>query len=99
MDGFEKIGAHPRVEFRSDAGEQSGRLSRVELRAKAARTPIASITLAEGPAAEVKTGGLAFKALLPALTDYALMREELAIPGRDPVFESSLAAAAKLAVS
>jgi len=38
-------------------------------------------------------------ALLPALTDYALMREELAIPGRDPAFEHALAAAAKLALS
>ena len=39
------------------------------------------------------------KALLPALTDYSLMREELAIPGRDPAFERTLASAAKLALS
>jgi hypothetical protein len=37
--------------------------------------------------------------VLPPLTDYALMREELSIPGRDPVFERALAAAARLALS
>lgn len=98
-DGLEKIGAHPRIAFRSDGGEPEWRLSRVELRAQGSGDAIASISLAEGQAAEVRTGGLESKALLPALTDYALMREELGIPGRDPVFERALAAAAKLAVS
>jgi glucose-6-phosphate dehydrogenase assembly protein OpcA len=99
LDGLDKIGAHPRVHFATQAGEPSGRLSLVELRAPDRPDAIASISLAEGPAAEVKTGGLVSKALLPALTDYALMREELAIPGRDPAFERALAAAAKLALS
>jgi glucose-6-phosphate dehydrogenase assembly protein OpcA len=99
LDGLDKVGAHPRVHFETQAGEPSGRLSLVELRAPDRPDSIASISLAEGPAAEVKTGGLVSKALLPALTDYALMREELAIPGRDPAFERALAAAAKLALS
>ena len=99
LDGLDKIGAHPRVRFATEAGEPSGRLTLVELRAPARPDAIASIALAEGHAAEVKTGGLVSKALLPALTDYALMREELAIPGRDPAFERALAAAAKLALS
>jgi hypothetical protein len=90
------------VEFRSDGGEQSKRLSLVELRAPEGPNgiaAIASIALAGTSAADVKTGGLATKAPLPAMTDYALMREELAIPGRDPVFESALSGAAKLALS
>jgi len=99
LEGLEKIGAHPRVRFATEAGELSGRLSLVELRAQARPDAIASISLAAGHAAEVKAGGLVNKALLPALTDYALMREELSIPGRDPVFERALAAAAKLALS
>ena len=37
-------------------------------------------------------------ASLPALTDYLLMREELSIVRRDPVFEATVAAAARLAV-
>ena len=99
IDGLANVGAHPRVRFRSDGGEPAWRFSLVELRAPGSADAIASIALAEGHAAEVKTGGLVTKALLPALTDYALMREELAIPGRDPSFERALAAAAKLALS
>jgi hypothetical protein len=99
LDGLDKIGAHPRIGFHSDGGEPAWRLSRIELRAPDRPDAIASIALAEGAAAEVKTGGLVSKAPLPALTDYALMREELSIPGRDPAFERALAAAAKLALS
>jgi hypothetical protein len=36
---------------------------------------------------------------LPRPTDYLLMREELAIVRRDAIFESTLASAARLAVS
>jgi hypothetical protein len=99
IDGFATVGAHPRVQFHSDGGEPAWRLSLVELRVPGSPGAIASIALAAGPAAEVKTGGLVSKALLPALTDYSLMREELAIPGRDPAFERALTAAAKLALS
>ncbi|HLY16987.1 MAG TPA: glucose-6-phosphate dehydrogenase assembly protein OpcA [Bryobacteraceae bacterium] len=95
--GLDKIGAHPRMHFASEAGEPSGRLSLVELRVEGKPAATASIALAEGPAAELRVGGLLSKALLPALTDYSLMREELSIPGRDPAFENALAAAVKLA--
>jgi hypothetical protein len=37
-------------------------------------------------------------ASLPAPSDYLLMREELGVMRRDPVFESTLASAARLAV-
>jgi glucose-6-phosphate dehydrogenase assembly protein OpcA len=99
IDGLAKVGARPRVQFRSDGGEPAWRLSLVQLRAQGSADALASIALAEGSCAEVKTGGLVSKAPLPALTDYALMREELSIPGRDPAFERTLAAAAKLALS
>jgi glucose-6-phosphate dehydrogenase assembly protein OpcA len=99
VDGLAQVGAHARVQFQSDGGEPVWRLSRVELRAQGRPEAIASIALAEGAAAEVRTGGLINKALLPALTDYALMREELSIPGADPAFAHALAAAAKLALS
>jgi hypothetical protein len=36
---------------------------------------------------------------LPQPTDYLLMREELGIQRRDPIFESTLSSAARLAVS
>jgi len=98
-EGLTRIGAHARVHFGSDSGEPAGRLSLVELRRAGSQEPVARITLAEGPAAEVRSGGLTNTALLPALNDCALMREELSIPGRDAAFESALAGAAGLEVS
>lgn len=99
LDGVGKIGVHAKARFASEDGEQTGRLRLVELRAADKPEPIASISFVEGHAAEVRSGGLVSKALLPPLTDYALMREELSIPGRDPAFEHALAGAAKLALS
>ena len=99
LDGLAKAGAHAQIEFRSEGSGQAWRLSLVELRAQENAEAIASIALAEGQAAEVKVGELVSRTLLPALNDYALMREELSIPGRDPAFERALAGAAKLAVS
>jgi hypothetical protein len=95
LDGFEKIGAHPRVHFAAEAGEQSGRISLLELRAEGSADAIASIILKDAAAAEVRAGKMVSKAVLAALTDYDLMREELSIPGRDPEFERALAAAGK----
>jgi glucose-6-phosphate dehydrogenase assembly protein OpcA len=96
MDGLEKIGAHLRPRFDSAPGVASGELNRVDLLADG-NDSIASISLVEGHAAEVRVGGLVNRAVLPRPTDYALMREELSIPGRDAVFERTLAAAARLA--
>jgi glucose-6-phosphate dehydrogenase assembly protein OpcA len=97
MDGLQKIGAHPRPRFDSAPGVASGELNRVDLVALNGPDSIASISLVEGHAAEVRVGGLVNRAVLPRPTDYALMREELSIPGRDAVFERTLAAAAGLA--
>jgi hypothetical protein len=97
MDGLAKIGAHPQPRFNSVPGEVSGELNRVDLLTIDSADPIASISLVEGHAAEVRIGGLVNRAVLPRPTDYTLMREELSIPGRDAVFEHTLAIAAKLA--
>jgi glucose-6-phosphate dehydrogenase assembly protein OpcA len=98
MDGFQKIGVQPGLRFESVGGEATGRLQNVALLAPE-QTPVASIAVVEGHAAEVRVGALTSRAPLPALTDYALMREELSIPGRDAAFEGALAGAARLALS
>jgi glucose-6-phosphate dehydrogenase assembly protein OpcA len=99
LDGLEKIGGHPQARFDSAVGVASGELNRVDLLARDGVTSIASISLVEGHAAEVRVGGLVNRAVLPRPTDYALMREELSIPGRDAVFERTLAVAARIAAS
>lgn len=99
LDGLEKIGVHPGVNFAADGGDAAGRLTLVELRGGNSQDAIAAITLTEGRAADIRVGSLVSKSLLPALNDYSLMREELSIPGRDPSFERALTRALKLAVS
>ncbi len=99
IEGLAKVGAHAQVQFRAEGGEPAWRFGLVELRAQGSADAIASIAHIEGQAVEVHVGGLVSKTLLPALNDYALMREELSIPGRDPEFERTLAAAARLALS
>ncbi|MFN7992538.1 MAG: glucose-6-phosphate dehydrogenase assembly protein OpcA [Bryobacteraceae bacterium] len=97
-EGLEKTGSRPRLSFESAVTDPGRSLNRIELLGSDAAV-IASIGLVEGHAAEVRTGKLASRAVLPPPTDYGLMREELSIPGRDAVFEKTLAAAVSLAVS
>jgi glucose-6-phosphate dehydrogenase assembly protein OpcA len=100
MQGLQKVDGRPQPAkgaISRSAGEPAGQLQRVEL--TAGSEMIASIALVAGHAAEVRAGALINCARLPDPTDYSLMREELSIPGRDPVFESVLAAAAKLPAS
>jgi len=99
MEGIEKTAAQAAPRFETAGGSASGSLTRVDLMAADGAETIASVGLVEGHAAEVRVGQLVDRAVLPEPTDYALMREELGIPGRDPVFERTLARAAQLALS
>ena len=56
-----------------------------------------AIEMRSSGCAEIRTGGVVQHTAFPRPTDYLLMREELAIPGRDAVFESVLPVAARLA--
>jgi len=98
VDGFQKAGVAVRVNFASTPGPAGRQINRIDLRGQNGES-IASVGLVEGQAAEIRVGELTSRAVLPPLTDYALMREELSIPGRDPVFERALAGAARLALS
>ncbi len=99
LDGLHQVGAQPQIAFNSVSSDAAGGLRRVELRAPDRSEPVVAIGLVEGQAAEVRVGELISCAVLPAPTDYALMREELGIPGHDPVFERTLASAAGLTLS
>jgi glucose-6-phosphate dehydrogenase assembly protein OpcA len=99
IGGLQQIGSRPQFNLESAGDEASGELQSVDLLPQDGADAIVSIRLVEGHAAEVRVGGLVHRALLPRLTDCALLREEFSIAGRDPIFERTLAAAAKLAVS
>jgi glucose-6-phosphate dehydrogenase assembly protein OpcA len=96
-EGLGKVGVQPRIQFDSASSQAGNEIQRVELLAPSGE--IASIRLVEGHAAEVRSAGLVTRALLPRPSDYTLMREELGIPGRDPLFEKAVSAAAQLALS
>jgi len=98
VDGFGALGIPLKARFESIDAETSSNLKRVELLSRAGET-VASIGLVEGRAAEVRVGALVLRSVLAPPTDYSLMREELSIPGRDPVFARVLSAAAELALS
>ena len=51
----------------------------------------------ERQTAQVQVDSLSSLAVFPLDNDYLLLREELSIPGRDPVYDRSLARAALLA--
>ena len=55
----------------------------------------ASVSKVEGAAAEVRVDSLVNRTVFPEASDYVLLREELSIPGRDPIYEQSLALAAE----
>ena len=97
VDGFGALGIRLKAGFQSIDAE-TPEMKRVELLSRAGET-VASIGLVEGRAAEVRVGALVTRAVLARPTDCSLMREELSIPGRDPVFARTLSAAAELALS
>jgi hypothetical protein len=59
--------------------------------------PYMAIRMTEDTMAEVEVGGLVTKTVFQKSTDYTLLREELSIPGRDPIFEKVLPRAIALA--
>jgi glucose-6-phosphate dehydrogenase assembly protein OpcA len=90
-DSLRRTGADPEIDVESPPAER-----RVELAAPDLRM---TISQSGGPCAEVRINDAVSHTALPAPSDYSLMREELSIPGHDPVFERVLPAAARLALS
>lgn len=100
LECLEAAGAKADVAWEPVAQEAPGRLIRVELTAPARDGLRVSIGIANDAgreSAEIQVDGLASRTVFPPDNDYVSLREELSIPGRDPVYESSLRRAARLA--
>src|SRR5262249_19672102 len=92
---LELAGCNARVRW-AQAGEAGdGGFSRVEFSSTDASLLNASVSKVEGAAAEVRVNSLVNRTVFPEASDYVLLREELSIPGRDPIYEQSLALAAE----
>ena len=93
---LEKAGSKPLVRWERSDETAEGGLSRVEFSKSDPSALTAWVRKVEGSAAEVRVNSLVNRTVFPKASDYVLLREELSISGRDPIYESSLALASKL---
>jgi glucose-6-phosphate dehydrogenase assembly protein OpcA len=99
LDGLERTGAKPQVRWQPAPNAAPG-LTQVELTGTNGHDLRVSITMTadgERQTAQVHVDSLSSMAVFALDDDYLLLREELSIPGRDPVYDRSLARAALLA--
>lgn len=94
---LEKTGSRPRLRFERGDEDVGGAIHRVEFSSGDPSIFNVSVSRVDGSVAEVRVNALVNRTVFPELSEYVLLREELSIPGRDVIFESSLALAAKLA--
>jgi glucose-6-phosphate dehydrogenase assembly protein OpcA len=102
LDCLETAGSKARVEWEPAMNARVGELARVELVGAGDDGLRASIAVAgdgERHCAEVRVGFLSNRTMFPPDNDYVLLREELSIPGGDPVYVKALAGASRLATA
>ncbi|MGH9722055.1 MAG: glucose-6-phosphate dehydrogenase assembly protein OpcA [Bryobacteraceae bacterium] len=87
-------GADPSIEFERCKESLVAGLNRLDIRSGDGGLEV-SVRKIDG-AAEVRVNQLVNRTVFPAPSDYALLREELAITGSDAVFDAVLAEAARL---
>jgi glucose-6-phosphate dehydrogenase assembly protein OpcA len=92
VDALATVGVRAELSVEPDPSFSAGQLSRVELAGPAFRVELAR----QQERLVVTVDGLSQCTSLSKATDYVLASEELEILGRDPVFERTLAAAARL---
>jgi glucose-6-phosphate dehydrogenase assembly protein OpcA len=91
---LELAGSKARIRWAPSEETGEGGLSRVEFSSNDPSVLTASVCKVEG-AAEVRVNSLVNCSVFPEASDYVLLREELSIPGRDPIYEKALALAAE----
>jgi len=100
LDCLEAAGATSSLKWDRAEKAVEGEIVRVDLNAAANDGLQVSIAVSGDPerqCAEVRVNALANRTVFAPDNDYTLLRQELSIPGRDPVFEKTLARAARMA--
>ncbi len=100
LDCLEGAGAKALLTWDPAEKAGEGELVRVELNAAEGDGLQVSIAVTGDPerqCAEVRVNTIANRTVFAPDNDYTLLRQELSIPGRDPVFEKTLSRAARLA--
>jgi glucose-6-phosphate dehydrogenase assembly protein OpcA len=94
LAGLESAGAKPGLQWQRNEANGSEKIGAVEFTGLDLSISVA----VRDRAAEITMGSLVNRMVFSEATDYVLLREELAIPGRDPIYEKTVARAAALAV-
>jgi glucose-6-phosphate dehydrogenase assembly protein OpcA len=93
---LERAGSKPRVRWERSGGPCDSGLGCIEFGSDGPTGLKVSVLRVEGNAAEVRVGTLVNRTVFPEASDYVLLREELSIPGHDPIYQAALALAAQL---
>jgi len=91
---LERSGGKPRVRLAQSAGPCDSGLAGIEFESAGLNVAVRRV---EGSAAEVQVNTLVNRTVFPESSDYVLLREELSIAGRDPIYDATLPLAAALA--
>jgi glucose-6-phosphate dehydrogenase assembly protein OpcA len=91
---LERCGSRPKVRWESGRDLADAGLGRIEFATADPSHLTASVQKLEGAVAEVRVNAVTSRTVFPEASDYELLREELSIGGRDPIFDSTLARAA-----
>jgi hypothetical protein len=94
LQSLESAGSRPEVEWRKAPDAADAGLVRIEFATSDPSLLTVVIRKLEGAAVETQVNAITTRAVLAAASDYELLREELAIPRRDPVYEAALKRAA-----
>lgn len=92
---LERAGSRPQIRLEKAEATGDGGISRIEFSAADPAVLRVSVRRVEGTCAEVSVNALTTRTVFPETSDYALLREELSISSRDPIFEAALAIAAQ----
>jgi glucose-6-phosphate dehydrogenase assembly protein OpcA len=89
---LERAGCKPEIRIEKADGPGDGGIGHIEFTGEVLRVSVRSL---EGAFAEVTVNELTTRTVFPETSDYVLLREELSISGRDPIYEVALAMAAQ----
>jgi glucose-6-phosphate dehydrogenase assembly protein OpcA len=99
LDCLEKAGASARIQWEPKPDRAPAELAQLTLAVSAGGLRVSMEITGDQDrrCAEVRVDSLVNRTVFPTDNDYTLLRQELSIPGRDPVYEKTLARAARLA--
>jgi glucose-6-phosphate dehydrogenase assembly protein OpcA len=92
---LERSGSNPPIRLEKAEGPADAGIIQIVFSAADPAALRVSVRKLDGSSAEVNVNSLTTRTVFPETSDYVLLREELSISGRDPIYEAALAIAAQ----